>query len=299
MLMSTVKSKMKYGLLIKLSRSFYVFKKKKNKCVFCGTVSEDNIFEKDCGYHCSNLDRCEERLVNLHVRKNPTTKQEAFSFLTHFQEHDVFLSSINSTVSRDWLTDAWYSTVKITGVILVGRSFLCLKDSELYEREFPTTSYSCKIPVNINLRFNDAFCQEKARSKTMGRAQFFGAYHENYGCGSNTLGGGPIVISMDLYAPAAVIETISAEVKRALIVKNIYDSASQESLKSRDFFQQIRDRNFLANQGLRGLNYWDNTKFKCEFADPVKDVDCPESEKSDGAGVEFLDIKRWSLESKI
>ena len=83
------------------------------------------------------------------------------------------------------------------------------------------------------------------------------------------------------------------------MVKNIYDSAFQESLKSRDFFQQIRDRNFLENHGFSGLNYWDNTKFKCEFSDPVKEVDCTESEKSDCSGLEFLDIKRWSLESKI
>ena len=136
-------------------------------------------------------------------------------------------------------------------------------------------------------------------SKTMGKAQFFGGHHENYGCGSNALGVGPIVISMDLYAPIAVRETIGTEIKTVLTVENIYDSAFQESLKSRDFFQQISDRSFLAKQGFSGLNYWENTKFKCEFSNPAKEVDCTESEKSDGAGVEFLDIKRWSFEAKI
>jgi hypothetical protein len=275
------------------------FRKKEKKCVFCAAISADNIFSRDYGYHCSSLDRCKEMLVYQHVRKNPLSEQEAFRFLISPIKHDVFLSSIEHELRMDEWAGNWGNTIKIMGAILVSRNFRSLKEDELHEKEFPDSGYECKIPVKINIQFDSDSRTEPSIPRIMGRAQFSGAFHENYGVTSNRLGAWPIVISMDFYAPDSVKETIQNEVKSGLIVKNIYDSAFQERLRSRDFSHKCDDGNFIERQGLRGLNYSLNTKFVCEFCNPVKEVNCIESARDDGAGFKFLDIRRWSLESKL
>jgi hypothetical protein len=275
--------------------------------VFCANSSTDHLYEDHCGYHCSSLESCKKNLISVHVRKKPLSKNEAFGYLTHKRRHSVFLSSICHELSRDSQDNNWRSKFEITGAISIQRSFHGLKETELYQREFPDPCYNCLIPVTISLRFNDKKFDEKAIA---GAAIFAGSYHENYGALSNLAGTDPIRIVVELDISNEIKEIFITEIKLGLLEKIIHDSTTQNHLTTQElfvsgkknsdtaFFDNLKYLDFLKRNGLMGLNYSLKTKLNFEFKNPVDPINDQQSLSRDFTP-EFLNITEWALDSKI
>jgi hypothetical protein len=270
------------------------FKKKKNKCVFCGIVSENNTFEENYGYHCPSLDQCRERLISLHLRKIPLSRKEAFEWLASFREHDVFISSIHHEFTRNSNGDGWGDRIEIKGAVLIGRSFQILRETEGYERQRANTLYQCKVPVTIRLFMNDKDVGVMSDGKKTGKANFFGSYHKNYGIHSNEIGKDPVEFMMDLYGPSEVADKVYNQIKIGLLVKNMYDAVYRERLQ----LEILKDSRLLERSGSEGLNFSLNTKFRCAFfLSAGDDLNSPPTEFHENN--EVLWIRNWVLESMI
>lgn len=271
-----------------------LFKKRERKCAFCAKASFDHIRSSAYGYHCSDLDNCKERLSSTHIERCPVTKQEAFDYLARIKERCIFLSSMSHEFGRGFERDSWRTSTEIRGFILIGRSFHSLKETKMYEREFPDHAYNCQIPVNIGIRFDDDLFNKNVNNKIMGKAEFSGVYHENYGVTSNVPGEDPIKFLVDLYAPNEVEEKINSQVRAGLLVKNIYDAAICEHLNAYAF----KDDYCLERKYARGAKYSFNTHFKCEFSSSGNGIKSASSKDNDVAG-DFLNISNWVFGSKI
>jgi hypothetical protein len=288
---------------------FFTRKKSQKKCVFCGSVDATHIYERDYGYHCSNLDRCKDNLISIHVRKFPVSRKEAFQILGLSGKFDVFLSSLHQEIRRDPQGSRWHSKIEITGALLVSRSFQGVGQPDLLVREFPDPVYSCKIPVAIAIKFDDDLFKQADRQRIAGKLKFYGSYHANYGVTSNVIGQDPIVINLELFAPSFIQEKIISEIKYCLIVKNIFDAVNgleerqqlQRELKianeSGDLaLPKWADRVNLVNKsGMKGLNYSLKTTLKCH----IPGLDNPRELDQSKSTENFLNIDDWSLDVKI
>ncbi len=254
---------------------------------------------------CSFVPRCKENLISTHVGKFPVSKRELFQYLLQFRECDVFLSSICDEFYRSGQRNQWHSKINITGALEIGRSILDLMKSEAMARYFVDLGYKCKIPVNIALKFDNDLFSEGLHQRALGKLNFHGGYHENYGIMFRAEA--PIRVAIDLFCASEIEEKIITKIKYGLMVKNAYDAMTQME-ERRNALDDVRTSNekgelarahmdhlaSLDRVGLRDLNYSLTTILKLKISSTS---DAAEIDKNVTDG--FLNIDDWSLISKI